>query len=1057
MAALFLCLPSAALAQKQWLPGHVPSVVAKSQPVGKLEESKPLEVLIGLPLRNREDLTNLLNQLYDPASRSYHRYLTPSEFTEQFGPTSANYDSVVAFAKANGLVVRQTYANRTLLKVAGSVAEMEKAFHVHLQVYQHPTEKRTFFAPDSEPSVDLATPLLGITGLDDFVVPHPQNVRPGKKNSTTPQAGSGSAGTYMGNDFRAAYVPGTSLTGAGQAVGLFELDDFYTSDITTYEGDARLPNVPFSRLTVDGYASGSPGAANVEVALDIEMAVSMAPGLSGVIVYEGPNENNITAPNDVLNCMATNNAANQLSCSWGFNIDSSTVQIFQQFATQGQSFFLASGDSGAFTGAAPPPSDDPYITVVGGTTLTTSGAGGSWESEAVWNWYISGTGTNASTGGISTTYTIPPWQAPVSMANNQGSSTMRNVPDVAMTADNILVVAHDGSTSMQFDVGGTSCAAPLWAAFTALVNEQGAINQRSSVGFLNPALYALGLGSNYAATFHDIKTGNNTNLSSAGKYKAATGYDLCTGWGTPNGTNLINALAPPATAPILTGIATLIAESCLPTNGVIDPGETVTLNFMLTNSSLVGTTNLVATLQASGAVLLPTGPQSFGGLTGGGESVTQPFSFTSSGVCGETISVALELQDGTANLGSITFNFTLGKLVTATTFTQNFDSVGAAALPTGWSTSTTGAQVNWATTSAASDTAPNSAFATDTVNPGVAYLYSPIIPIVSGSAQLTFQQNYYFEYGTGHNATYYYDGAVLDIAIGSGGFSDIISAGGGFVTGGYNGALYNGSGNPLAGRQGWGGNSGGWITTAIRLPAAAAGQNVQLRWDCGTDEGNDSTAVGWYVDTISIQDGYYSCCGDTANLSVTQTATPTKFMMGQTGTYTLVVTNAGPDAAEDVVVSDTLPSAVTFVSASPGGLNSNGVIVFPVGTLLSGSSSAMTITVLANASGVITNTAVATTSTPVSNNGSGTTINVMSVTVPPTIAAVGLAVTAGNGLSISVNSGSGLSYSLAYKNLLTDPSWTILPSTTLTGTGGIITLQDPSPKQEQRFYVVVVN
>jgi uncharacterized repeat protein (TIGR01451 family) len=808
---------------------------------------------------------------------------------------------------------------------------------------------------------------------------------------------------------------------------------------------------------VDGYASGSPGVDNIEVALDIEMAVSMAPGLSGVIVYEGPNENNVTAPNDVLNCMATNDAANQLSCSWGFNIDAITVQIFQQFAAQGQSFFLASGDTGAFTGAAPPPSDDPYITVVGGTTLNTSGAGGAWVSETVWSWYSSGLGTNASTGGSSTTYTIPSWQAPVSMAHNQGSSTMRNVPDVALTADNILVIAHDGSTSVQYYMGGTSCAAPLWAAFTALINEQGAINQRSSVGFLNPAIYALGLGSNYTATFHDITTGNNTNFSSPSEYKAATGYDLCTGWGTPNGTNLINALAPPATAPILSGTATLVAESCLPTNGVIDPGETVTLNLTVTNSSLVSTTNLVATLQANNGLLSATGPQIYGVLTGGGTAVAQPFSFTASGACGQTISVAFQLQDGTANLGSISFNFTLGKLVSTVTFAQNFDSVAAPALPTGWSTSATGSQVEWVTTPAASDTAPDSVFATDDTEPGLAYLYSPIIPVVSSDAKLTFRQNYYFEYATSLQTTYYYDGGVLDIAIGSGSFTDIISAGGTFVSGGYNGTLYTGSGNPLAGRSAWGGDSGGWITTTINLPAAAAGQTIQLRWDCGTDQGNDSTVVGWYVDTISLLDGYYSCCGDTANVSVTQTVAPAKFTMGQNGTYTVVVTNTGPDAAEDVVVSDTLPSGVTFVSASPGGVDSNGVVVFPVGTLLGGSSSTMTVTVLANVSGVITNSAVATTPTPESDAGSGAAINVTTVISPPGIVASSLAVTAGNGLSISVNSLLGLSYSLAYKNLLTDPSWAILPSTAMTGTGGIIKLQDPSPTQAQRFYVVVVN
>jgi uncharacterized repeat protein (TIGR01451 family) len=303
----------------------------------------------------------------------------------------------------------------------------------------------------------------------------------------------------------------------------------------------------------------------------------------------------------------------------------------------------------------------------------------------------------------------------------------------------------------------------------------------------------------------------------------------------------------------------------------------------------------------------------------------------------------------------------------------------------------------------------------------------------------------------------------LDIAIGSGSFNDIISSGGSFVTGGYNGTLYTGSGNPLAGRQAWGGDSGGWITTAINLPAAAEGQNVQLRWECGTDDSNDSTVVGWYVDTISLLDGYYSCCGDSASLSVTQTAIPSQFVVGQNGTYTIAVTNAGPDLAADVVVTGTLPSTVTFVSASPGSVFSNGVIVCPVGTLLSGSSSNMTITVLATQSGVITNIAVASSITPGSNSGSNTAINVTTVSISPPasispiIILGSLSVTVGNGLSVSVNSVTGSNYSLAYKNFLTDPAWTILPATTVPGTGGVITLQDISPTQAQRFYVVIAN
>jgi uncharacterized repeat protein (TIGR01451 family) len=1060
VGALWFCLPPAALAERQLLHGHVPAAVAAGlPPQGDLDPSKPMKILIGLPLRNGATLTNLLHDLYDPAGPSFHHYLTPAQFTEKFGPTTEDYQAVIAFAQSNGLTVGETFGNRTLLQVHGTAGDIERVFHARLRVYQHPTEERTFFAPESEPSVDLSVPLLALTGLDDFIIPHPQNLRAARRDPIRPLAGSAPDGNYWGNDFRAAYVPGTSLTGAGQKVGLVEFDAYYASDITSYEANnSILPNVPLSNLLIDGF-NGSPSSDTSEVSLDIEMAVSMAPGLAGVIVYEGPDEDNVTAPNMVLNCMATNNAAQQLSCSWGFSVNASTVSTFQQFAAQGQSFFLASGDTGAFTGAASPPSDDPYITVVGATTLTTSGPGGSWVSEKVWNWFTTGQGTGVSTGGISTTYSIPSWQAPVSMALNQGSTTMRNIPDVALTGDNVWVLYNNGQSE---EVGGTSCAAPLWAAFTALVNQQNAANESAPAGFLNPALYALGLGANYAAVFHDITVGNNTNKTVRNEFFAVTGYDLCTGWGTPTGTNMINALAPPATVPVLTGAATLVAESCQPTNGAIDPGETVTLNLTLTNHSPIGTTNLVATLLPGSGVLLPTGPQSYGALILGGSAVAQPFTFTASGACGQTISVVWQLQDGTSNLGLVSLDFTLGTPVSATTLAQNFDGVTAPALPTGWSSSVTGEQADWVTTTAASDTPPNSAFAADSANPGLTYLYSPVIPVVSTNAQLTFRQNYNLEYEQvsefRSKSTYYFDGGVLDIAIGTGSFTDIISAGGSFVTGGYNATLYTGSGNPLAGSSAWGGNSGGWITTAINLPPASAGQTVQFRWACATDQGNASSVVGWYVDTISLQDAYYSCCGDSANLSVIQSTAPAKFEVGQEGAYSITVTNAGPDLAADVVVTDTLPTEVTFVSASAGGVYSNGVIVWPIGTLLSGGSSAMSVTVLAEESGIITNAVSATSATPVANSGSNPALNITTVDMAsPAIVVGSVAVTAGAGLSLSVNSVQGLNYSLAYKNFLTDPAWTVLPASTVAGTGGVINLQDNSPPQAQRFYAVIAN
>ena len=155
----------------------------------------------------------------------------------------------------------------------------------------------------------------------------------------------------------------------------------------------------------------------------------------------------------------------------------------------------------------------------------------------------------ASGGGVSLAYGIPTWQQGISMTANQGSTTMRNVPDVSMVANNINIVWGNDfiGASSDWPEGGTSLAAPLWAGLMALANQQAAANGQPPVGFANPALYAIGKSTNYQSCFHDITTGSNTNSSSPTKYQAVAGYDLCTGWGTPNGGNLIPALlAPPS-------------------------------------------------------------------------------------------------------------------------------------------------------------------------------------------------------------------------------------------------------------------------------------------------------------------------------------------------------------------------------------------------------------------------------------------------------------------------------------------------------------------------------
>lgn len=523
--------------ERQFLHNVMPSVVTNQAPLRRSPRWKTINLTIGLPLRDREGLTNLLQQLYDPASPNFRRYLTPEQFTQRFGPTVEDYQAVVSFAKTHGLLVTGEHSSRTLVNVKGTVAAIERTFHVTLNEYQHPTEARTFYAPNAEPSLDLTVPVLSVSGLDNYVLPHPC-LRAVSPNEARPQAaGSGPGGTYLGNDFRAAYLPGVTLTGAGQFAGLFEVDaGYYQSDITAYETLAGLPNVPITAVLLDGY-DGGPGSidVNAEVSADIELSISMAPGLAGVMVYEG------STADDILDRMATDNVAKQLAASWSYPTDANTEQIFLQFAAQGQSFFNSSGDSDAYTKPTPTPSDDPNITIVGGTTLTTASSGGAWESETVWN---EGRGEGSS-GGISTRYPIPAWQQGIDMTASQGSTTMRNIPDVALTSDNIYLAFGGGQTET---VVGTSCSTQLWGGLAALMNELAVTNGEMTIGFINPAIYAIGKGSNgfiYNNLFHDITNGNNEDASSPDRFVAVPGYDLCTGWGTPNGGALITAVGLP--------------------------------------------------------------------------------------------------------------------------------------------------------------------------------------------------------------------------------------------------------------------------------------------------------------------------------------------------------------------------------------------------------------------------------------------------------------------------------------------------------------------------------
>jgi subtilase family serine protease len=639
----------------QVLQHHVRASVSSGQAalVGPLSPMQRMNLSIVLPLRNQSQLTSLLSRLYDPSSPGYRQFLSVDQFTAQFAPTAEDYQAVVDFAQANGLTVTGTPANRMVVPISGSVAQIEHAFNLSMKVYRHPTENRTFYSPDREPSVNLTVPLAHIAGLDNFSIPRPLVTRASGTQSATGAAvmGSGPGSSYLASDIHAAYYGGTALTGSGQTVGLVEYDGYNISDVTsTFDGRAISSAngnnyilsyapaagttyiVPINNVLLDG-ATGAPASGeDTEEVLDIVQAIGMAPGLSQVRVYIGNSDV------DILNAMASENIAQQLSISWSWApADPSTDEfIFEEFAAQGQSAFAASGDSGAFQAVEDffYPAEDAWVTAVGATDLLTYGAGGAWSSETAWL----DSGGGISPDGIA----IPSWQAGVANGSNEGSTTLRNVPDVAAEGNFDNYVCNMGLCGNTW--GGTSFAAPRWAGFMALVNQQSVAAGNRTVGFINPAIYAIGEGTSYNSDLHDITSGNNDCCAQPSYFTAVTGYDLVTGWGSPNGQLLINALAPPATAGF--------QLTASPANLTINPGgsgtSTITLkdvdgftgNVNLTISGLPnGVTASFTTNPTSGSTVLTLNVSS--------SAIRGPYLLTITGTSGSltaTTTLALEVN-----------------------------------------------------------------------------------------------------------------------------------------------------------------------------------------------------------------------------------------------------------------------------------------------------------------------------------------------------------------------------------------------------------------------------
>jgi len=562
-AALALLAAATVQCQAQSLLTHHVREAARTgeaRAIGRLPEDQAMQLDVVLPLRDPAGLKSFLADIYDQTSFNYRRFVTPQEFTARFGPSQADYDAVVAYVQRNGLEVVGGSRDGMDVQVKGPVSAVEKAFRVQMRVYRHPSEERTFYAPDREPSTTLGFPLWHVSGLDNYSIPHPLYVKKSdyarahgiaeEKVVSHATTGSGPAASYLGSDMRAAYYGGTALTGAGQNLGLLEYEGTDLTDLNTYFANVgQTNNVPITLLSTDGTSTAcvdtraGGNCDDTEQTLDMTQAIGMAPGLSSMVVYVGSSD---TA---IISAMTTHNPLpTTIGCSWGWTpVDPGTLDpYFEKMAAQGQNFFAASGDSSTWSASNEAwPADDDYVVSVGGTDLTTASAAGPWKSETAWT----DSGGGISPDGIA----IPSWQAEAGVITsaNKGSTTLRNGPDVSANANFTFYTCADQTACLANEYGGTSFAAPMWAGYIALANQQAVAAGDTTLGFINPAIYAQNesggaLTAAYSADFHDVSIGTS------GSYSATTGFDLVTGWGSPNGAALINALAPTSQTPAFT-------------------------------------------------------------------------------------------------------------------------------------------------------------------------------------------------------------------------------------------------------------------------------------------------------------------------------------------------------------------------------------------------------------------------------------------------------------------------------------------------------------------------
>jgi kumamolisin len=522
------------------LAGSDPVASRHGVKIGRKAASDQVEIEVALKLRNTAQLDQLLADLTNPASLRYRQYLTPSQFGANFGPTPSDADRVSDFLKSKNLSVSAVASDRTFVKATGTTAQVEAALGVTLNIHKN-AKGEIYFANAEAPSipVELSGIILAIHGLDN----EPNWHHTHNFANQIAHAGSGPGGGYTPGELRTAYDVGplinTGYSGQNQKVALFELDGFDQANINQFNGIygySLFSPVP-STVLVDNF-NGHPGFGQDEVELDIEVVNAVAPQAQ-VVVYEGPLT--FMGELDTFKKIAADNTAHVVSTSWGSceldtapSVINSLHAVFQQMASQGQSIFAASGDTGAYDCkgdglgndaalAVDYPASDPLVTGVGGTTLIPNGTETAWSRSPTTNL--------GSGGGLSSIYSLPSYQTGPG-TKNSFSNGKRQVPDVSADADPATGYSVFIAGSWQ-EFGGTSAAAPLWAAITVLSNQYASAKGYGYLGQANPALYRLFNITQPYPAYHDITSGNNLF------YPATTGYDLATGIGTPDAFNLV--------------------------------------------------------------------------------------------------------------------------------------------------------------------------------------------------------------------------------------------------------------------------------------------------------------------------------------------------------------------------------------------------------------------------------------------------------------------------------------------------------------------------------------